>query len=79
MKVIQAMTRQVRVANPNQSISEAARMMVELDAGALPVGENDRLIGMITDRDIAIPRGGARQGPRHSDTGCDVQRSKISA
>jgi CBS domain-containing protein len=48
------MTRDVRVANPDQSIREAAQMMVDLDAGALPVGAEDRLIGMITDRDIAI-------------------------
>ena len=31
--------------------SEAARLMAEIDAGALPVGEDDRLVGMITDRD----------------------------
>jgi CBS domain-containing protein len=48
------MTRDVRVANPDQTIREAAQMMVELDAGALPVGEQDRLVGMITDRDIAV-------------------------
>ena len=48
------MTRDMRVANPDQSIREAAEMMAELDAGALPVGEQDRLVGMITDRDIAI-------------------------
>jgi CBS domain-containing protein len=54
MKIAEAMTRDVRVANPDQTIREAAQMMAELDAGALPVGENDRLVGMITDRDIAI-------------------------
>ena len=32
----------------------AASLMAEIDAGALPVGENDRLVGMITDRDIVI-------------------------
>jgi CBS domain-containing protein len=48
------MTRGVRIANPHQSIREAAQMMAELDAGALPVGDKDRLVGMITDRDIAI-------------------------
>ena len=54
MKVSNAMTRDVKVANPAQSIREAARMMAEIDAGSLPVGENDRLVGMITDRDIAV-------------------------
>lgn len=54
MKVREAMTPNVMIANPNQTIAEAARMMAECDAGALPVGENDRLVGMITDRDIAV-------------------------
>jgi CBS domain-containing protein len=54
MKIAEAMTRDVRVANPDQTIRQAAQMMAELDAGALPVGEHDRLIGMITDRDIAV-------------------------
>jgi CBS domain-containing protein len=54
MKVSEAMTRDVHVTNPDQSIREAAQMMAELDAGALPVGAEDRLVGMITDRDIAI-------------------------
>jgi CBS domain-containing protein len=48
------MTRNVRVCHPRQSICDAARLMAELDCGVLPVGEEDRLVGMITDRDIAI-------------------------
>jgi len=48
------MTSEVRVASPEQTIREAAQLMAELDAGALPVAENDRLVGMITDRDIAV-------------------------
>jgi CBS domain-containing protein len=54
MKVKQAMTSEVRVVSPEQTIREAAQLMAELDAGALPVAENDRLVGMITDRDIAV-------------------------
>jgi CBS domain-containing protein len=54
MKVSEAMTTDVRIASPSQTIQEAARMMAELDAGVLPVGDNDRLVGMITDRDIAV-------------------------
>jgi CBS domain-containing protein len=54
MKVSEAMTHDVRVASPDQSIRDAALMMLEIDAGSLPVGENDRLVGMITDRDIAV-------------------------
>jgi CBS domain-containing protein len=54
MRVSEAMSRDVRIASPDQTICEAARLMGEIDAGALPVGENDRLVGMITDRDIAV-------------------------
>jgi CBS domain-containing protein len=54
MKVSECMTREVVVASPGDSICDAARKMAECDAGSLPVGENDRLVGMITDRDIAV-------------------------
>ncbi|MCW7540914.1 CBS domain-containing protein [Aquabacterium sp. A7-Y] len=54
MKVHEAMTSDVLLVSPQQPISEAARMMADRDIGALPVGENDRLVGMITDRDIAV-------------------------
>lgn len=63
MRVSEAMTRDVRVASPEQSIREAARIMAEIDAGVLPVGENDRLVGMITDRDIAIRAIAQGKGP----------------
>ena len=54
MKVSDAMSRDVAIASPTESIRNAARVMAKIDAGSLPVGENDRLVGMITDRDIAI-------------------------
>lgn len=54
MKVSEAMTPDVMIADPSQNICDAAKMMADLDTGVLPVGENDRLVGMITDRDIAI-------------------------
>ena len=54
MKVCDAMSRDVKVASPKQSIRDAAKMMAKLDAGVLPVGEDDRLVGVITDRDITI-------------------------
>ena len=54
MKVREAMTGNVRLTNPDRSIREAAQMMADQDIGALPVGEDDRLVGMITDRDIAV-------------------------
>ena len=63
MKVHDSMTRDVCIAAPSQSVLEAARMMAELDVGALPVGENDRLVGMITDRDIVVRGVAAGRGP----------------
>jgi CBS domain-containing protein len=54
MKVCDAMTADVCLANPSQTIREAARMMADRDIGALPVGQDDRLVGMVTDRDIAV-------------------------
>ena len=63
MRVSEAMTREVRIATPGQSIREVAKTMAEIDAGAMPVGENDRLVGMITDRDIAIRGVAQGQGP----------------
>jgi len=54
MKVSDKMTRNVRLASPDDTIQQAARSMAECDAGALPVGDNDRLVDMVTDRDIAV-------------------------
>ncbi len=63
MKVAEAMTREVCIASPDDSISEVACTMANIDAGAVPVGENDRLVGMITDRDIAVRAVAAEKGP----------------
>src|SRR5438045_8569949 len=64
MKVSEAMTRDVRVASPEETIRQAAKTMASLDAGVLPVGEKDHLIGMITDRDIAIRGIAQGKGPK---------------
>jgi CBS domain-containing protein len=54
MKVSDKMTRDVRIASPDNTIQQAARNMAECDAGALLVGADDRLVGMVTDRDIVV-------------------------
>lgn len=64
MRVSEAMTRDVRVANAEETIEQAARLMAGLDAGALPVGEDNRLVGMITDRDIAVRAIAKGKGPQ---------------
>jgi len=52
MQVKQAMHKGVRWADPDTPITELAQLMREYDIGAIPIGENDRLVGMVTDRDI---------------------------
>jgi len=54
MKVSDIMTRGVQTVTPTQTIHEAAAMMARIDCGALLVNQDDRLVGMITDRDITI-------------------------
>lgn len=63
MKVSEAMSRDVRVADPTESIEDVARMMADQDVGSLPVGEGDRLVGMVTDRDIVVRAVAAGRGP----------------
>lgn len=54
MQVKEIMTRDVDWIAPDVTIREAAKRMRDENIGALPVGENDKLIGMVTDRDIVI-------------------------
>jgi CBS domain-containing protein len=54
MRVGNIMTRDVHIASPSQKLREVASEMEKHDIGVLPVGDNDRLVGMITDRDIAV-------------------------
>jgi CBS domain-containing protein len=63
MKVRDAMTRDVHLANPDETVQQAAKLMASLDAGVLPVSDNDRLVGIITDRDIAIKGVARGKGP----------------
>ena len=53
------MSPDVRMVRPEQTIREAAQLMAEMDIGALPVANDERLLGMVTDRDIVV-RGLAR-------------------
>src|SRR5262249_36172401 len=55
MQVKEVMTRGVECIHPDATLQEAAQKMRELDVGLLPVcGANDRLVGMLTDRDITV-------------------------
>jgi CBS domain-containing protein len=61
MKVREVMHKGVEWVAPDTPIAELARLMRTRDIGAVPIGENDRLIGMVTDRDI-VCKGVARDG-----------------
>lgn len=63
MKVSEAMTRDVNVASPDDTLQQAATQMAEFDTGVIPVGANDRLVGMLTDRDIAVRAVAQGKGP----------------
>lgn len=52
MKVKDAMHKGVEWVGPDTPLSEIAKLMRRSDIGAIPIGENDKLIGMVTDRDI---------------------------
>ena len=54
MQVKELMTAEVELIDPEDSLQAAAQMMADLDTGVLPVGEEGRVVGMITDRDISI-------------------------
>ncbi|MEO7755281.1 MAG: CBS domain-containing protein [Dokdonella sp.] len=53
-KVSEVMTTDVRLGRPDQTIREVAVLMMEADIGSLPIEDHDRLVGMVTDRDIVL-------------------------
>lgn len=63
MKISDVMSSDVQVTNPEETIARAAAKMKQIDAGALPVAEGDKLVGMLTDRDIAVRGIAEGKGP----------------
>ncbi|MDI4237483.1 CBS domain-containing protein [Bradyrhizobium sp. 31Argb] len=63
MRVCDAMTPDVQLCTPEDSLKDAAEAMGALGVGLLPVTENDRLVGMVSDRDIAVRGVGMGRGP----------------
>ncbi|KTR83779.1 inosine-5-monophosphate dehydrogenase [Novosphingobium barchaimii] len=66
MRISECMSTDVRVAAPDNTMQSAARAMADIDAGFLPVAQDDRLIGIVTDRDIAIRGVAAGRPPETS-------------
>ena len=63
MKISELMTTEVETVSADQTAREAASFMLRADAGSIPVCEGDRVIGMITDRDIAVRGVAEGRGP----------------
>jgi CBS domain-containing protein len=76
MKVKDVMHRGVTWVEPGTSVREIAQMMRDADIGSVPIGENDRLVGIVTDRDI-ICRGIAGNADCNGLTARDVMSKPI--
>lgn len=68
MKISEAMTPDVEVVRPDDTLRTAAQMMADIDAGVLPVCDGERLVGMVTDRDITV---------RAVAAGCDPEQTPV--
>jgi CBS domain-containing protein len=66
MQIREIMTREPVVIGPDMVLKEAAERMRDLDSGVLPVGQQDRVVGMLTDRDITIRATAAGKDPNQT-------------
>lgn len=79
MKVSDAMTAQVATAGPTDSVQKVAGIMASIETGAVPIIEDDKVVGLITDRDIVlqvVAKGGALSTPASEVMSGDVQTCK---
>ena len=74
--VAEVMTRGVRSMTPSDSVVAAARAMDELNVGVIPVCEGEKLVGMVTDRDIVV-RGVAQQAELRNMKLADVMSAHV--
>lgn len=74
--VSEIMTRNVYRIAPDDNVRHAAQMMEEFDVGAIPVCDGDRLVGMLTDRDITVRSTAAGQAPEATRVG-DVMSTDV--
>ena len=76
MNVSEAMTAQVVTAGPTDSVQKVAGIMASIETGAVPIVEDDKVVGLITDRDIVlqvVAKGGALSTPASEVMSTDVQ------
>ncbi len=79
MKVSEALTAQVATAGPTDSVQKVAGIMLSIETGAVPIVEGDKVVGLITDRDIVlqvVAKGGQLSTPASEVMSGDVQTCK---
>ena len=79
MKVHEAMTAQVVTAGPADSVQKVAGIMLNIETGAVPIVEGDKVVGLVTDRDIVlqvVAKGGALSTPASAVMSGEVQTCK---
>ncbi|SHI60721.1 CBS domain-containing protein [Lutispora thermophila] len=77
MKIRDLMTTDVRAVPPDATIKDAANIMNTVDVGAVPVVDNNKLVGIVTDRDIVVRSVAKGQDPNQKI--CDVMTKDIKA
>jgi len=77
MRLREIMTRDVEVVRPEDSIADAARKMEDLNVGALPVCDNGRLVGVLTDRDVTVRATAEGANPRTHSVGDTMTRDLV--
>jgi CBS domain-containing protein len=75
-QVREVMSKDVKIASTEDTIEKAAKLMAETNCGVLPVGENGRLVGVVTDRDITLRAVAKGSAPNHC-TVREVMSSRI--
>jgi CBS domain-containing protein len=75
-QVREIMSKDLKIVSPQDTIEKAARLMASTDCGVLPVGENGRLLGVVTDRDITLRAVSKGSSPNRC-TVREVMSSKI--
>jgi CBS domain-containing protein len=76
-KLSDIMTRDVQVVPPTCTVQQAAEQMLQLDVGAIPVCDGKKLVGVVTDRDIAVRSSARGQDPKSTKV-TDVMSSDVA-
>lgn len=79
MKLNEVMTPEVETISPDATLQQAARKMASLDVGFLPIVQDDEVLGVITDRDIAVRAAARGLDPKHTEVRSAMTETLICA